>query len=153
VRAIRIVEANWLNDEIGGDKNTVKSVSDDMAREAVEVWHIAEYAPEYENHSWSAGAVQQPAAEPVPPAVTEFPVQEPSPEFREQAAEFMDANDELLARLDDEPVPLRMPWSNASKADWIRWAAHGDHGQPRIDEGAAAALTRNELMSRYGERL
>lgn len=150
MRAIRILQSNWLNDEVGGDRNTVKLISDDMAREAVETG-IAEYAPEYDTPGTRAAAAQEPAE----PLVVEFPAElSPSPEFQEQAAEFMNENDALLRKLDDDPpADLKMPWSNASKADWISWAAHGNHGQPHVSEEVAATLTKNELMSRYGERL
>jgi hypothetical protein len=160
MRAVRITQANWLNAEVAGDRGTVKLVSDDMAREAVELWHIAEYAPEYDR--------EQPPWPPAPaePVVTDFPAEDRGPEdltgFGEEpvfvgpeaAAARMDAlgipqaDDDSVSGVLAEPEGLKMPWSNASKAAWIDWAVHSG-----ADMAEAASLTKNELMSRYGERL
>lgn len=159
MRAVRITHANWLNDEIGGDAGTVKLVRDEMAYDAVEVHHIAEYAPEYDQPgpSWSAGAVEQ------EPVVTEFPAAEPAFVGPEAAAARMDALQEMVTDTeqaglyDPDPEPFvpgldddarKAPWSTASKADWIDWAVHQGCSPKQ-----AALLTKIQLMSRYGERL
>ena len=145
MRAIRITQANWLNDEVGGDRNTVKLVRDEMAFDAVEVHHIAEYAPEYDQPETREIPVMKTAAELIPdkPEVIDFPA-EPEPEVRVR---------EDPAPEPEDAVPLRRPWSTASKAEWITWAVHGDNDGWPITEEAAAQLTKAELMSRYGERL
>lgn len=48
----------------------------------------------------------------------------------------------------DTETDLKQPWTTASKATWIDWAVHLG-----ADPAEAASLTKNELMSRYGERM
>lgn len=134
MRAIRITQANWLNAEVAGDANTVKRVSDDMARDAVAIG-IAVYAPEYDQ--------DVPPAQAAPVARTET---QPDPG---------DLLDHIEAVADGHPedsplvqAEMKMPWSNASKAAWTDWAVHQG-----ADPEQVAGLTKNELMSRYGERL
>lgn len=56
---------------------------------------------------------------------------------------------EVQPEYEDEPqVEMKRPYGNASKAAWIDWAV-----QKGADPEQAAALTKNELMSRYGEPL
>jgi hypothetical protein len=147
MRAIRILQANWLNEAVSGDRGTVKLVTDDMAADAVRLG-IAEYAPEY-------GQFARPDA----PAAQEIPVVK-----RPDAIEFpatrtpVDVPDDFgtsdaAAEEDPAETELRQPWSTASKAEWITWAAHGDHGQPPVTEEEAAAMSKIQLMSRYGGRL
>jgi hypothetical protein len=174
VRAIRITQANWLNDEIGGDANTVKLVRDEMAYEAVEVWHIAEYAPEHDITPHAAPAPQPaPAAtevltiEPEPAEPDPEPETEPDPEPQfvgpERAAERLEELQQAVAEfagasgegdvLPELEKPSRRPYANESKAAWITWAVRGDHDGPAITGEEAAQLTKNELMNAYGERL
>lgn len=155
MRAIRILQANWLNEAVAGDRGTVKLVADDMARDAVEVHKIAEYAPEYESYEIPVRRKEN-APEPdevidqllaqAPPesVVVEYPGQGPVEQIEADLAEM---------KLPDETAELKQPWNIASKAEWIRWAAHGDHGQPPVTEEEAAAMTKIQLMSRYGGRL
>jgi hypothetical protein len=128
-----------VNDWLAGDAGASLTLTDQQAYEAVEQHHLAVYADD--------GPQAAPALQYAEPVITIEP--QLDPEFREQVAEFMDQNDELLAKLaDGKPEPLKMPWSNASKAAWIDWAVH-QGAEPE----QAAALTKNEHMSKYGERL
>ena len=146
MRAIRILQANWLNAEVAGDRNAVKLVSDEMARDAVEVHQLAEYAPEYDPVGFVG---PEKAAERLEQLkVTEFPATATPVEQIEADLAEMKLPDEREA----EPE-LKQPWSTASKAEWITWAAHGDHGQTPVTEEEAAAMTKIQLMSRYGSRL
>ena len=52
-----------------------------------------------------------------------------------------------------EDEPMKRPYGNAPKAAWVRYAAHGDHGQPFMSEERAEGLTKADLMSKFGERL
>ncbi|HEY1700886.1 MAG TPA: hypothetical protein VGG75_14340 [Trebonia sp.] len=157
MRAIRITQANWLNDQVGGDRNDIKLVQDEMAYGAVEVHQIAVYAPEYD-----------PVPFPVMPAETAVELQDTPLTVAESAGQAeRDAADELvkmseeLGLYDDPPhqpwedaagpsdvEPPKMPWITHSKAKWVEWAIHQG-----ANSGLAAAMTKNELMSRYGERL
>jgi hypothetical protein len=154
MRAIRILQANWLNGEVGGDRNTVKLVRDEMAADAVRIG-IAEYAPEYD----------RPPAQEIPVVVRDDGLQFPGtaeatfagPEAAAQRIqELVDLTEELglyeepAATRQSEPEPAEpaVPEVAATKATWIKWA---------ISQGAdlktVAGLTKTELMSRYGERL
>ena len=151
MRAVRITQANWLNDEIGGDRHTVKLVSDAMAREAVEIWHIAEYAPEFDRDPAPLVREAAPLVREAP-EVIDFPAAEPQFVGPEAAAARLEALQEMVtdterAGLYDEP-PAELPEANASKAAWISWAV-----QQGCEPKQAAVFTKAQLMSRYGERL
>jgi len=168
---IRITQSNWLNAEVGGDRGTVKLVSDDMAREAVEVHQIAEYAPEYDQPapSWSAGDAQE-----IPAVRKNGPSGEQAAEMMqqgltpEQAADQLTQLSEELGLYDDpshqrwedaaepgdiEPYAepeMTMPSAKDSRGAWAKWARHQD---PQLSPQKAAALTKGQLMATYGERL
>jgi hypothetical protein len=135
MKAVRLTRANGLNPQVEGDAGAIRILDDLMAYEMVEVWHNAVYAPEHD---------------PVP--VREIPVVKKEPELTPEDAvqELAGLTEEL--GLYDEPAPvqrqMRMPWVTAPKADWINWAVYRG-----ADAEQAAELTKNELMSRYGERL
>lgn len=150
MRAVRLTQAHWLNDRSAGDVNDIRFLPDEEARDLVEVWRMAVYAPEYD----------PPGA---PPAQDIPAVQEPedsvTPEFEEAVTDFMDKNDALLRRLEDDPVPvqepdaLSRPWVTANKATWIDWALNGDHGQPKPSPEEAAGMTKAQLTNKYGDTL
>lgn len=165
MRAIRITQANWLNDEVGGDRNTVKLVGDEMAYSAVEVHQIAVYAPEYDPVPFPVMSAETAMElQDTPLTVVEYPGQ-----AERDAADELIKMTEDLGLYDDLPHQLwkdavepsdvvkpkltKMPWTIHSKAEWIVWAVDGDHGQPQPTPEEAAAMTKIQLMSRYGERL
>jgi hypothetical protein len=139
VRQVRITHANWVSDWLAGDAGATRWLTDEQAYEAVDVYNLAVYID---------GSTASP---PPPPPVAE-PVLEIEPSVSaEDLVDHIEAvadgypQDSPLAQRD---TALRMPWSNASKAAWIDWAVHLG-----ADPEQAAGLTKNELMSRYGERL
>lgn len=171
MRAVRLIRANGLNERVIGDAGAIRVLDDAEALEMVEVWRLAVYAPEHDPgpHSWSAGAVQEvpvkfvgPEAaaarldqlvrdQQLPADFVEAYKEETSPQ--EAAQELVELTEELnLYDEPEKPAPvrpdMRMPWTTASKADWIDWAVH--LGAKAED---AALLTKKDLMSRYGERL
>ena len=147
MRTVRITRANWLNDWIGGDAGAVRFLDDQQAYEAVEVYRLAVYID-----GGQGRFAESPSAVPVvkiEPGL-EFPEEPVSEEFRQQLAESMDHIEAVAdGRPEDSPLAEpKMPWSNASKAAWIDWAVHQG-----ADPEQAAAMSKNALMSRYGERL
>lgn len=145
MKAIRILQANWLNDEISGDANTIRLVRDEMAYDAVEVHHLAEYAPEYDQGPTFVGpdaAAKRLEELKAKAAAYETPVVE-QPVIDTPTVEYVSPDTSA------ETAPeMTQPWTTASKATWIEWAVHQG-----ADATEAAALTKSELMSRYGERL
>jgi hypothetical protein len=160
VRAVRLTRANGLNERVQGDANTVRFLEDDEADFLVNELKMAVYAPEHDAHpSFTASGVQE-----VPVVKRENAVsgeQAVSMMERgltpEEAAQALTQLTEEYGLYDDEPAEDRatlvQPWTTHSKAKWIEWALHGSHGQPAPDLDTVASLTKNELMSRYGERL
>lgn len=147
MRAVRLTRANGLNERVQGDANTVRFLEDGEADFLVNELKMAVYAPEHDPHpSFTASGVQE-----APAATTERGL------TYEEAAQELTQLTEEYGLYDDEPVqdsaPLVQPWTTHSKAKWIEWALHGSHGQPAPDPETVAGLTKNELMSRYGERL
>lgn len=131
MRTVRITHSNWVNDWLAGDDGDMRLLTDQQAYEAVELHHLAVYTDN------GPELVSSPQAVPVVKI-------EPGLEFPEEprAADIPEDSGE------QPTAEMKMPWSNASKAAWIDWAAHQG-----ADPEQAAALTKNELMSRYGERL
>lgn len=129
MRQVRITHSNWVNDWLAGDAGALRYLTDDQAREAVEVHHLAVYAD----------GVQPPP--PVPVSADPVVTIEPQLQYAEElaAAEPGEA---------DPGAEMKMPWTNASKAAWVDWAVHQG-----ADPQTAAGSTKTELMSRYGERL
>lgn len=87
--------------------------------------------------------------------------EEPYPKFTR--AELEKQEEELTARpynpdegqatvfdIPDEPVTPKMPYGNAPKAAWIRYARAIDAA---LTQERADGMTKADLMSRYGERL
>lgn len=134
MKAVRLTRSQWLNDAVAGDPPQVKFLDDQMAYEAVEVWHIAVYVPELDPLRGGAADQAQPAAEQPPPEA--------------QAVEFAGASGEGEEVPEPGQAPVRRPYANESKADWVSWAVHNG-----ADPAEAAGMTKNELMGRYGERL
>lgn len=152
MRAVRITQANWLNDEVGGDAGTVKLMSDAMAYDAVEIWGIGAYAPEYDG-TYAAAPAQETTVQ-AAPEVIDFPAEEPSFVGPEAAAARMEALQEMVTDTEaaglynEAPAEAEVPEANASKAAWIDWAV-----QQGCEPKQAAVYTKAQLMSKYGERL
>lgn len=150
MRQVRITHANWVNDWLAGEAGAIRYLTDEQAREAVEVHHLAVYA--------DGGSY----APPPPPQAEPVLAIEPGLQYNEPEEDFpitvtygnaQEAYDPVKAIEDDladmpRPAEVKMPWTTHSKAAWIDWAVHNG-----ADPEQAAALTKNELMSRYGERL
>lgn len=49
-----------------------------------------------------------------------------------------------------EPKEPKRPYGNATKAAWVEWAVHVN---PELTEEEASAMSKNQLMAEYGERL
>lgn len=159
MRAIRLTRSNWLNDQVGGDQNAIKLVDDDMAREAVEAWEIAVYAPEHDPVQFVGTEAAAKRLEELKVTVTDF---EPAPGVdsrlanspeREPAEFGQDPRyiEEDLAA--SRPGPVELPRSVDNKAAWVRWAVYGDHGQAAVTEEQASAMPKLQLQHRYGGRL
>lgn len=156
MRAIRITQANWLNDQVGGDQGTVKLVEDGMAREAVEVHRIAEYAPEWDTPGTVSFVGPDAAAERMKQlgvTVTDFEGEREAAERRAQAMQQLAEETEKLGLYDtpavtDVKLPDSPPAPNDIKMKWIDWAV--SQGCSMED---AVGMSKNELMGRYGERL
>lgn len=151
MRTVRLTRAHWLNDRSAGDAGDIRYLEDGEARDLVEVHQLAVYADDGPSQQEPPHAIEVVRIE--PEGVTQ--------EFREQAAEFMDRNDELLQGLADSPHErwedaaepgdvelMKQPWTTAPKADWVKWAV-----QNGCSPKQAEVMTKNGLMSRYGERL
>lgn len=153
MRAIRITQANWLNEHVGGDAGTVKLVQDEMAHEAVNVHKIAEYAPEWDGQPSFVGP--DAAAERMKDlgvTVTEFPAEREAADRAQAMQQLVEETENLglygTPAAGDIKLPDSPPAANASKMAWIDWAV--SQGCAMDD---AVSLTKNELMGRYGERL
>lgn len=70
----------------------------------------------------------------------EFPEQPQIVEVPEDFGESEESEDAIAKR----------PYGNATKAAWVRYAIALDEN---LSEAAATAMTKADLMSRYGERL
>lgn len=142
MKAVRLTRAIWLNDRVHGDANDVLNLEDEEARELVETWHNAVYAPEWDRSERNAAAVR-PVPQPAPEVVTIEPT-------AVSDSDIDDRGPVLEADIPGETVQddAKPPWSNAPKADWVAWAVHKG-----CKPGEAAGMTKNQLMSRYGERL
>ncbi len=149
MRTVRVTHANWVSDWLAGDAGAIRYLTDEQAHEAVEVLALAVYV--------DGGPYTPPPPPVADPVLTIEPV---------MTQEHVEANLELAPE-DDFPITvtygtqeleetgtsepaadMKMPWTTHSKAAWIDWAVHNG-----ADPSEAAALTKNELMSRYGERL
>lgn len=132
MKAVRLTHACALNERVFGDTGTPLALAEEEARDLVENLHLARYDDQLQVQldTILAQQPQQQAAQELTELTEELGLYRP-----------LDDDD------DDDPGML-MPWSNAAKADWIAWAVHKG-----ADAAEAAQLTKNELMSRYGERL
>jgi hypothetical protein len=130
MRVVRLTRSGWWDDEVNGDAGRPLTLTDAKAYEIVEVWKSAVYID---------GA-------PSPKTVMEHP-----PELAE--AFTVPREEPRPAEPEDPASALKMPWTNAPKDDWVEWAVRGNHGGPAVTAQEAARLTKNQLMSRYGERL
>ena len=136
-----------------GDQDTVLLLTDEDASFLVSQGN-AVYAPEYDPVEFVGPEKAAERLEQLKATVTEYAA------TAERQLEALDARygpsakppAELPGEREAEPE-LKQPWSTASKAEWITWAAHGDHGQTPVTEEEAAAMTKIQLMSRYGSRL
>ena len=83
--------------------------------------------------------------------------EEPVPGPSRAVLEQQEAQIGTLKQVGEEsPEPgelMKRPYGNAPKSSWVRYAVHGDHGQPPITQERAEMMTKADLMSRYGERL
>lgn len=141
MRAVRLTHACGLNERVIGDAGTPLALDDDEARDLVEVHHLAVYDPVLQAR---LDAVHS------DPVAREIPVvhraDAPSPDAVLDLADTAAAAQEPVTS--DTETALKQPWTTASKATWIDWAVHLG-----ADPAEAAGLTKNELMSRYGERM
>lgn len=156
MRHIRLTRSNWLNDHVGGDAGNVILLSDEMARDAVEVHRIAVYAPEFDGaryHQEPVMTVEVPqfvGPEKTAQRIAELTASEVvtiEPTVTEADWGLEDNDQPYPGAVEAEPE-LKAPWSNAPKADWVAWAIHKG-----CDPEQAAGMTKNQLLSRYGERL
>jgi hypothetical protein len=166
VKAVRLTRANGLNERVQGDATAIRYLEDAEADLMVNELKLAVYAPEHDPHpSFTASGVQEiPVVkrENAPSGEQVVSMMERGLTPEEAARELVQLTEEY-GLYDDDPVilpgraadgdGLTQPWTTHSKAKWIEWALHGSHGQPRPDLAEVAGLTKNELMSRYGERL
>lgn len=147
MRAVRLIRAGWWDDEVNGDPGKPLWLSDDKAESHV-VAGNALYDP-----------ILQAELDGTPSPQTTFVGQEAA---AKRLAELTEAGkrDEAMQALVDlteemglyDTVPaepeMKRPYANHSKAAWIEWAVHQG-----ADPAWAAAQTKNELQSLYGERL
>jgi hypothetical protein len=155
MKAVRLTRALWLSDRVNGDAGTPLALEDDEARELVETWHNAVYDPalqrQLDNAPQEIPVVKREDA-PTPDQLLDLADQGLAPERAvQQLTEELGLYDEPGDADDGEP--LTMPWTTHSKAKWIEWALHGNHGQSAPDLATVAGMTKNELMGTYGERL
>lgn len=163
MKAVRLTRANGVNERIRGDAHTVLVLDDADAHFAVQQ-ELAVYV--------DVCAVQVLATSELT-AVSDSDIGEHGPVSEMPDDVFDDLADHIehaaansdfgsdpryiqkdIERSRPEPAAeMKRPYGNASKAAWIAWAVHGDHGQPKPTPEEAAGLTKTELMSRYGERL
>lgn len=75
----------------------------------------------------------------------------------EQAAHFLDS--ELVVKVGgaqpaadpgDDPEPVDKPKQAAPKASWVEYAVNGAPEDERISEDEAEAMTKAELVERFG---
>jgi hypothetical protein len=169
VKAVRLTRANGLNERVQGDMGEIRFLEDSEAGDMVSI-NLAEYAPEHDN------VARMLELQRTPLTVTEAESAFVGPERAAQRMqELVELTEEMglyenqqpvyeevnaphpLRDLDEEireqellkaPAEAKMPWTTASKADWIEWAV-SKGCEPKM----AALLTKQQLMSRYGERL
>lgn len=158
MKAVRLTHACGLNERVYGDEGTSLVLDDAEAHELVEVHCLAVYAPELDPvaqeipvkfvgpEKAAARLDQLVRDQQLPADFVEAYKEEMSPQ--EAAQELVEPTALSDSDLGDSPAEMKMPWTTASKADWIDWAVH--LGAKAED---AALLTKKDLMSRYGERL
>jgi hypothetical protein len=148
MKAVRLRRAVSIADGINGDRGTVLFLEDGEARDAVEVDRLAEYAPEHDH----LAPVQEEAAfvgpERAAERMQELVAYTEELGLYENQQQAQDDGFGTERTGQGETVEMKMPWTTASKADWIDWAV-----SKGCEPKTAALLTKVQLMSRYGERL
>lgn len=134
MRTVRLTHACWLNDRVHGEEDDPLTLDDDEA--AV---HVRSGLAVYTDGPQPEGT---PAVPVVPDSGTSLT---PDDNDFGQDPRFI-LEDAERARVTQPEV--KRPYGNASKAAWVDWAVHNG-----ADAVEAASLTKNELMSRYGEAL
>jgi len=144
MKAVRLTKANGLNERVQGDAGAVRLLEDDEAFEMVR-GERAVYAPEHDPVYTYEIPVVKVADAPTPDQVLDLAGEGSAGEsgLRDSPPAWEDQED---------PLPA-LPWTTHPKAKWIDWALRGDHGRPRPSFDEVTGMTKNELMSRYGERL
>lgn len=142
IRAVRLTRANGLNERWTGDAGAIRFLEEDDAADIVSRL-LAVYAPEHDPVTFVG---PEAAAARIESLTT-------SPEPVADEGELPDPENPITGRTPgaadiDSAPELKRPYGNHSKAAWVEWAVHQG-----ADAQEAAALTKNELMSRYGERL
>lgn len=150
MRAVRLVRAGWWDDEVNGDPGRPLWLSDDKA----------------ESHVAAGNAVYDPILQAeldgTPSPQTTFVGTEAAAKRLTELTEAgkRDEAMQALVELTEEmglydTVPgdpakpeMKRPYGNHNKEAWIAWAVHQG-----ADPEWAAAQTKNELQSLYGERL
>lgn len=179
MKAVRLLRANTLNDRVSGDANAIRILSDEEAYELVSVHRIAVYeprfdppepAPSVDSRLWNSPEPEPAFAGPDHAArrleelkklVSESDVPPLDPgqglpgsvwqagnEPSGSSPDYAPAGENLDGFGEDPAAAPELPRPADSKAMWVDWAV--SQGCPAA---AAAMLTKNQLMARYGERL
>lgn len=153
MRAVRLIRAGWWDDEVNGDPGRPLWLSDDKAESHV-VAGNALYDPVLQAEMDGTPSPQTTfvGADAAAKRLTELTEAGKRDEAMQQLVELT----EELGLYDTVPEPapepaepaMKRPYGNMSKATWIEWAVHNG-----ADPAWAAAQTKNELQSLYGERL
>jgi hypothetical protein len=143
MKAVRLVRSGWWDDVVNGDAGRPLVLEDAAADE-----HIARGNAVYDPQGQAALDGQQ----------ATFVGPDEAARRMQAMQDLVDLTEEM--GLYDNPVtpdevreaeglpPVKRPYGNHSKAAWIEWAVHQG-----ADPAEAAAMTKAELQSLYGERL
>jgi hypothetical protein len=154
MRAVRLTHARWVNERVHGDDGAVLFLDDEEAADVVAsgaAVYDTRYSPppapappavKDEDTLRFAGEAERAAADKLVQLTEDLGLYDPVAVIKEDLADMP------LPGAEPEAEPLTKPWTIHSKAKWVEWAIHCG-----ANPGLAAAMTKNELMGRYGERL
>jgi hypothetical protein len=156
MKGIRLLYSSIVNPWVG-DRGTCFLVSDDEAAAAVATGML-EYIPDDEHNSIPVVQVEG-VQVPEHRTVVDLPEEERPREMtiEERYAEMLNADGSPRADLFEQEAPvaspapsgeMKKPYSNRPKSEWIAYAVQQGH-----DAEEAEGMTKNDLMSLYGERL